>query len=341
MAPAFILKTYALLEDPETDHYIRWTPAGDSFIVSNVEAFQQNVLGKHFNHSNFCSFVRQLNLYGFHKLSGDPSNSVFHFGGQPLFHRDSPSLLSQIKRRTTNKTKRKNDDIQASEPKRDRLPSDSSPGTQRLSDDASARTPSPDLNPDCGCEGLPAASEEPAFVNPLVDADDASSLPASHLLLLLAECRLQILQLNDKLAHAHEENKALQRQLADLRPFHKTPSSPDPSPMHEFENVPILSPLEHHSQFPSSEYYPGFVSLKHELHDYPPLSPLSPLNPSDPSWLAQYTTQSSFTSFSSPEPSHEDLLYHEPGSPTLSDTLSDFAINQMFDSFTFGTHTTS
>mmetsp|Transcript_10663 Transcript_10663/g.31735 ORF Transcript_10663/g.31735 Transcript_10663/m.31735 type:complete len:361 (+) Transcript_10663:67-1149(+) len=64
----FLLKAYALVEDPETDPIISWNAAGDCFVVHNPEAFANQVLPQNFKHNNFSSFIRQLNTYGFRKV---------------------------------------------------------------------------------------------------------------------------------------------------------------------------------------------------------------------------------------------------------------------------------
>ncbi|KAF5103044.1 hypothetical protein D0Z00_000022 [Geotrichum galactomycetum] len=68
----FIHKLYSMLEDDSIKHLISWTPTNDSFIISPGEEFSK-VLSQYFKHTNPSSFVRQLNMYGFHKV-----NDTFH-----------------------------------------------------------------------------------------------------------------------------------------------------------------------------------------------------------------------------------------------------------------------
>ena len=47
-----------------------WSPHdnGETFIVTNVKAFESTIIPQFFKHSKFSSFVRQLNFYGFRKI---------------------------------------------------------------------------------------------------------------------------------------------------------------------------------------------------------------------------------------------------------------------------------
>ena len=66
---SFIGKLYAIVSNPATQHIICWAEHGQSFLVKDEYAFSRNIMRQHFRHSNFSSFVRQLNFYGFHKRS--------------------------------------------------------------------------------------------------------------------------------------------------------------------------------------------------------------------------------------------------------------------------------
>lgn len=64
----FVKKLFQMLEENKHEDVVRWSDAGDSFIVSDTNEFTRQVLPNYFKHSNFSSFVRQLNKYDFHKV---------------------------------------------------------------------------------------------------------------------------------------------------------------------------------------------------------------------------------------------------------------------------------
>jgi len=69
--PMFLTKTYHMIDRCDSD-VATWSNAGDNFVVKDVEKFAKTILPMYFKHSNFSSFARQLNFYGFRKLKAEP-----------------------------------------------------------------------------------------------------------------------------------------------------------------------------------------------------------------------------------------------------------------------------
>ncbi|KAL4200160.1 hypothetical protein AMTRI_Chr03g55030 [Amborella trichopoda] len=61
--PAFLTKTYEMVDDPSTDTVVSWGPNRNTFVVWDPNVFASLLLPNYFKHSNFSSFVRQLNTY--------------------------------------------------------------------------------------------------------------------------------------------------------------------------------------------------------------------------------------------------------------------------------------
>ena len=83
-----------MLEDSSFAHVVSWNSAGDAFVVKvgkmrlsllhadllktliiqDMNEFTKSILPRMFKHSNFASFVRQLNKYDFHKVKNSDEN---------------------------------------------------------------------------------------------------------------------------------------------------------------------------------------------------------------------------------------------------------------------------
>ncbi|KAK2977108.1 hypothetical protein RJ640_017632, partial [Escallonia rubra] len=92
--PPFLRKTYAMVQNPETDTLVSWSEDGTSFIIWDTHLFCRDLLPKYFKHDTLSTFIYQLNKYGFKKVSWDRweyANEAFLAGKE--------HLLKNIKRK--------------------------------------------------------------------------------------------------------------------------------------------------------------------------------------------------------------------------------------------------
>ncbi|CAH1767020.1 11448_t:CDS:2, partial [Entrophospora sp. SA101] len=114
--PAFLNKLYSMVGDPDSNDLITWSESGNSFIVKRPQDFAKEVLPRFFKHNNFSSFVRQLNMYGFHKiphlqqgvLQSDAQTEEWEFSNSN-FIRNQPDLLIFVNRKKGKDTDIKED----------------------------------------------------------------------------------------------------------------------------------------------------------------------------------------------------------------------------------------
>jgi len=109
--PSFIRKTYDILEEARFPQYIDWNPEGTALVIKKPSEFSQKVLPIYFKHNNFTSFVRQLNMYDFHKRR---TQGLDHVYVHELFQRGKRHLLQEIKRKTHEQSAEKASKVQES-----------------------------------------------------------------------------------------------------------------------------------------------------------------------------------------------------------------------------------
>lgn len=98
----FVKKLYKMLEDSAFQHVVSWNQAGDAFVVKDMNEFTKSILPRMFKHSNFASFVRQLNKYDFHKVKNSDDNQFGEHSWtfkHPDFQIDRRDALENIKRK--------------------------------------------------------------------------------------------------------------------------------------------------------------------------------------------------------------------------------------------------
>ncbi|CAO3642040.1 unnamed protein product [Mucor hiemalis] len=105
--PAFLHKLYNMVGDESTMRLVRWSIAGNSFLVEGHEEFAKSVLPRFYKHNTFASFVRQLNMYDFHKVphiqqgvivNEAAESEVWEFS-HPNFRKNRPDLLALVTRK--------------------------------------------------------------------------------------------------------------------------------------------------------------------------------------------------------------------------------------------------
>ncbi|ETM49513.1 hypothetical protein L914_06226 [Phytophthora nicotianae] len=95
-APKFLLLLYEILE-VESSRVIRWSEDGLALQILDPVTVTEQILPKYFNHTNFHSFQRQLNYFGFRKWTKSKTD-ICTFS-HPFFRENQPELLQLIKRK--------------------------------------------------------------------------------------------------------------------------------------------------------------------------------------------------------------------------------------------------
>lgn len=75
---SFLFKLYDILNDTLYQKIIVWNNDGTAILIKDTNKLSEIVLPKFFKHNNYSSFVRQLNLYGFHKSKGMIKNGELY-----------------------------------------------------------------------------------------------------------------------------------------------------------------------------------------------------------------------------------------------------------------------
>ena len=101
LVSSFIKKTYDMLDDQKFPDIVDWNEEGTALIIKKPTEFGQKVLPTYFKHSNLTSFVRQLNMYDFHKRRTQKYDHVYY---HDLFQRGKKHLLKEIKRKNQDNT---------------------------------------------------------------------------------------------------------------------------------------------------------------------------------------------------------------------------------------------
>jgi len=94
----FPVKLHDMLDQIEADglaHVVSWQPHGRCFVVHKPKEFVNHVMPHYFKQTKMASFQRQLNLYGFNRLTGGLDKGGYY---HEMFLRGKVSLAYDIHR---------------------------------------------------------------------------------------------------------------------------------------------------------------------------------------------------------------------------------------------------
>ena len=100
-------------ETPDLNSSVYWLPHGRAFIVRKPKMFTAQIMPKYFRQTKLTSFQRQLNLYGFRRITQGPDSGAYY---HELFLRGKPHLCMRMVRQKVKGTGHKQPTDVESEP---------------------------------------------------------------------------------------------------------------------------------------------------------------------------------------------------------------------------------
>lgn len=97
---SFPKKLYAILQKEDAS-IVSWLTKGDAFTVRDNDRFVTDILPRYFKSNKIRSFQRQLNRYGFSRITKGPDSGAYR---HDWFQRDKPELHHQMKSSTVRKS---------------------------------------------------------------------------------------------------------------------------------------------------------------------------------------------------------------------------------------------
>mmetsp|Transcript_17765 Transcript_17765/g.26294 ORF Transcript_17765/g.26294 Transcript_17765/m.26294 type:complete len:327 (-) Transcript_17765:101-1081(-) len=95
----FPIHLHDMLERIEREgygHVVSWQSHGRCFVIHNQKEFIEHVMSTYTKHSKFPSFRRQLNLYGYRRITKGPDKGGYY---HELFLRGKPFLARRMQRK--------------------------------------------------------------------------------------------------------------------------------------------------------------------------------------------------------------------------------------------------
>jgi hypothetical protein len=95
VSTTFPERLHQLLTENKFSDIVCWMPHGRCFKVTKTKEFETLVMSAYFTHTKITSFQRQLNLYGFKRITKGPDRGSYY---HELFLRGMPKLCTRMRR---------------------------------------------------------------------------------------------------------------------------------------------------------------------------------------------------------------------------------------------------
>lgn len=77
-AHAFPSRLHEILNVPAYNEYVAWLPHGRAWKILDKSQFEKKVIPHHFRHARYASFMRQVNGWGFKRLTEGPDHNAYY-----------------------------------------------------------------------------------------------------------------------------------------------------------------------------------------------------------------------------------------------------------------------
>ena len=95
----FLEKLFKILKNKKNNNIIHWDNDGTKVIINNPVIFSKTILPEYFKHENYSSFIRQLNIYGFHKINNIYKTEVEQYTNENFKKNKSLEEIRSIRRK--------------------------------------------------------------------------------------------------------------------------------------------------------------------------------------------------------------------------------------------------
>ena len=98
----FLLKLFEIMKNKSYNNIINWNEDGTCIIIKDINLLSKKILPKYYKHDNYSSFVRQLNMYNFHKLRTSKKKTEQVFKNEKFNNKITIENIKKIKRKISN-----------------------------------------------------------------------------------------------------------------------------------------------------------------------------------------------------------------------------------------------